>query len=48
MSVKRERDVDPEILRQQELADERLGLVMELVPPSEDQPDSEIVHGGRT
>ena len=44
MSVKRKGDVDPEILRQQELADERLGLVMELVPPSEDQPDSEIVH----
>ena len=43
-AVKRERDVDPEILRQQELTDERLGLVMELVPPSEDQPDSEIVH----
>ena len=42
--MKRERDVDPEILRQQELTDERLGLVMELVPPSEDQPDSEIVH----
>ena len=44
MSVKRKGDVDPEILRQQELTDERLGLVMELVPPSEDQPDSEIVH----